>query len=139
VKLQPCEKCLKFNFIALSNTFFTPKVKGCKETVKFLAVFNHAAQCALSSPFSLLPPVRSCRFNVLAFQCFNVVFASPTQLAAPKPAAKAVQPSPGQSNRIQPNPTTPLPPGKEIGKETVKFLAILITRPSAPFPPRFLC
>src|SRR5882757_5247928 len=101
-----------------------PKVKAGKETVKFLAVFNHAAQCALSSPFSLLPPVRSCRFNVLAFQCFNVVFANPTQLAAPKPAAKAVQPSPGQSNRIQPNPTTPPPPGKEIGKETVKCLAI---------------
>jgi hypothetical protein len=35
-----------------------------------------------------------------------------------------VQVSPTQSNLVQPNPTTPPPPGKEIGKETVKFLAI---------------
>jgi hypothetical protein len=34
-----------------------------------------------------------------------------------------VQVSPTKSNRIQPNPTAPSPPGKEIGKETVKFLA----------------
>ena len=35
-----------------------------------------------------------------------------------------VRVSPTQSNRIQPNPITPPPPGKEIGKETVKFLVI---------------
>ncbi len=35
----------------------------------------------------------------------------------------SVQPSPTQSNLVQPNPTTPPPSGKEIGKETVKFLA----------------
>jgi len=36
----------------------------------------------------------------------------------------SVRPSPTKSNPVQPNPTTPPPPGKEIGKETVKFLAI---------------
>jgi hypothetical protein len=36
----------------------------------------------------------------------------------------SVQASQTQSNPIQPNPTTPPPPGKQIGKETVKFLAI---------------
>src|SRR4051812_1324306 len=35
-----------------------------------------------------------------------------------------IRPSPTQSNQIQPNPTTPPPPGKEIGKETVNFLAV---------------
>ena len=35
-----------------------------------------------------------------------------------------VRPGPAQSNRVQPNPTTPPPPGKEIGKETVNFLPI---------------
>jgi hypothetical protein len=38
--------------------------------------------------------------------------------------SKSVRPSPTQSNRIQPNPTTPPPPGKQIGKERIKFLAI---------------
>ena len=55
------------------------------------------------SPFPRLAPVRSSRFNDLTIQRFNAVFASPTL-----------------SNRIQPNPTTPSP----SGKETVKFLAI---------------
>ena len=39
-------------------------------------------------------------------------------------SSHSVQPSPTQSNRIQPNPTAPSPLGKEIGKETVKFLAL---------------
>ena len=42
MKSQSCENPLKFHFIALSNTFFLmPKVKLGKETVKFLAIFDH--------------------------------------------------------------------------------------------------
>src|SRR5262245_25556987 len=40
----------------------------------------------------------------------------------PSLQSASVRVSPGQSNQIQPNPATPPPPGKEIGKETVKFL-----------------
>jgi hypothetical protein len=47
-----------------------PKVKLGKETVKFLANFDH-----ISSPLSLLAPVKSCRFNHLTFQRFSAVFA----------------------------------------------------------------
>jgi hypothetical protein len=43
---------------------------------------------------------------------------------SPTGQTRSVQPSPTESNRIQPNPTTPPPPGKETGKETVKFLAL---------------
>jgi len=63
--------------------------------------------CDLFSPFPWLPPVKSSRFNDLTFQRFHVVFASQTQ-----------------SNPVQPNQAAPPPPGKQIGKETVKFLAI---------------
>jgi hypothetical protein len=37
--------------------------------------------------------------------------------------AGPVRPSQAQSNLVKPNPTTPPPPGKQIGQETVKFLA----------------
>jgi hypothetical protein len=37
---------------------------------------------------------------------------------------RPVRSNPTQSDLVQPNPTTPPPLGKEIGKETVKFLAI---------------
>src|SRR5215831_5857260 len=63
--------------------------------------------CDLFSPFPWLPPVKSSRFNDLTFQRFHVVFASQTR-----------------SNPVQPNQAAPPPPGKQIGKETVKFLAI---------------
>jgi hypothetical protein len=76
------------------------KVNLGKETVKFLAVFDHP--CARSSLFFLLAPVRSCRFNNLTFQPFDVL---PVQL------------SPTQSNQIQLNPTTPpLPVKKSVKK-----------------------
>ncbi len=39
--------------------------------------------------------------------------------------SRSVQPSPTQSNLVQPNPTMAPLPGKETGKETVKFLATL--------------
>jgi hypothetical protein len=52
-------------------------------------------------------PVNSRPFNDLTLQRFNALFASQTQ-----------------SNLVKPNQATPPPPGKEIGKETVKFLAI---------------
>jgi hypothetical protein len=69
-KCNTLRKPLKFNFIALSNTFFLmPGLKVGKETVKFLAVYDH-----ISSPFSQLTPVRSSRFNHLTFQRFNAVF-----------------------------------------------------------------
>jgi hypothetical protein len=51
--------------------------------------------------------VNSARFNDLTIQRFNAVLASPAQ-----------------SNLVQPNPAIPPPPGKETGKEMVKFLAI---------------
>jgi hypothetical protein len=53
------QKPLKFHFITLSITFFSmPKVKPGKETVKFLAIFDHASIRA-SPSFSLLPSVKS--------------------------------------------------------------------------------
>jgi hypothetical protein len=39
-------------------------------------------------------------------------------------SSDSVKPSQSQSNLVKPNPTTPSPSGKEIGKETVKYLAI---------------
>src|SRR5689334_11481931 len=39
-------------------------------------------------------------------------------------ASTSVQPSPTQSNQIQPNPTTSPHPSFTGGKETVKFLAV---------------
>jgi hypothetical protein len=64
-----------------------------------------------------------------------------------------VQPSPTQSNLVQPNPGTPPPPGKEIGKETacspkrfwrrrIKFLAIfdhLSLQPLVPLVEHRIC
>src|SRR5690242_7074778 len=57
----------------------------------------------------------------------------------------SIQAGPTQSDRVQPNPTTPPPPSKGIGKEMVKFLAIfdhlnlqLATcnlQPATPFSP----
>ena len=50
-------------------------------------------------------------------------------------SSDSVRPSPTQSNRIQPNPTTPPPLGKEMVKKTVKFLALfdhLLCAPSSP-------
>jgi hypothetical protein len=82
-----------------------PKLKAGKETVKFLAILNHAVLCALSPPFSLpardlseLPPLRSCRFNDLTIQRFNAVFASQTE-------SRLVKASPTKSNH--PSPATP--------------------------------
>jgi hypothetical protein len=40
------------------------------------------------------------------------------------PQIRPVRLSQTQSNPVQPNPTTPPPPGKGIGKETVNFLAV---------------
>jgi hypothetical protein len=59
------------------------------------------------SPFPLLAPVGPSRFNDLTIQRFNVAFASQAQ-----------------SNPVKPNQATPPLAGKEIGKETVNFLAI---------------
>src|SRR5260370_38783824 len=65
--------------------------------------------------------------------CFKVYPAKrfwrrvrPVRLVLP---ARPVQPSQAQSNPVQPNPATPPPPGKEIGKETVKFLALFDPEP----------
>ena len=38
--------------------------------------------------------------------------------------SRPIRVSPTQSNLVQPNPTTPPPIGKEISKDTVKFLAL---------------
>jgi hypothetical protein len=43
-----------------------------------------------------------------------------------------------ESRLVQPNPTTPSPPGKEIGKETVKFLAIFTTTHHLQTGPKWL-
>jgi hypothetical protein len=41
-EITTLRKCLKFNFITLSKTFFLmPKLQAGKETVKFLAIFGH--------------------------------------------------------------------------------------------------
>src|SRR5256885_811065 len=87
-------------------------MKFDKETIKFLPILDHQPQFPISSQFSPLThdlselsSVKSPRFNDLMFQRFNHIFTSPTQ-----------------SNQIQPNPTTPPPPGKEVGKEMINFL-----------------
>jgi hypothetical protein len=52
-------KPLKFHFITLSNTFFLmPKVKLGKETVKFVAIFDHVSFAPLPPLFPLLAPVK---------------------------------------------------------------------------------
>src|SRR5882762_3690577 len=96
-------KCHLFHFISLSYTFFLmPKLKLGKEMVKFLACFK------LYAPKRFWRRVR------------------PVRLVLP---VRSVQPSQAQSNPVQPNPATPPPPGKEIGKETVKFLAFFDHEP----------
>src|SRR5260370_2455456 len=100
------QKPLKFNFIALSNTFFLmPKVKCGKETVKFLAIFDHVSMCASYSPFSVpardlseLAPVRSChclkRTALNNFSVHNIrrimehVTSATTMPIHPKPRAE---------------------------------------------------
>jgi ABC-type lipoprotein export system ATPase subunit len=64
------QKPLKFHFIALSNTFFPmPKVKLGKETVKFLAIFDHAifftryVLHSFVSPFSYRPEPNFAQIN----------------------------------------------------------------------------
>jgi hypothetical protein len=47
-----------------------PKVKPGKETVKFLAIFDHMSSFAFSSAFSLLPAVKS---RVLTLRRFNAL------------------------------------------------------------------
>jgi hypothetical protein len=71
------------------------------------------------SRFPLLASVKSSRFNDLTFQRFNA-------LVLP------VRPSQAQSKPVKPNQATPPPPGKQIGKETVKFLAIFDHLDGAP-------
>src|SRR5712671_1028566 len=99
-------KCHLFHFISLSYTFFLmPKLKLGKEMVKFLACFK------LYAPKRFWRRVR------------------PVRLVLP---VRPVQPSQAQSNPVQPNPATPPPPGKEIGKETVNFLAFFDHQPIWP-------
>src|SRR6267142_7088527 len=54
----------------------------------------------------------------------SLCLMSPTCRTRPTSPTRSVRPSPTESNPVQPNPTTPPPTGKEIGKETVKFLAL---------------
>src|SRR5690349_13632454 len=83
-------------------------------------IINSAQVLWLLSPFSLLASVRSSCFNDSTFQRFNVVFASLPRRSLRR---RRVRLRPTQSDPVQPNQATPPPPGKQIGKETVKFLA----------------
>jgi hypothetical protein len=62
-------------------------------------------------------------FHTLALQS-SLRLIGPTCWTRPTSPTRSVRPSPTESNPVQPNPTTPPPPGKEIGKETVKFMAL---------------
>jgi hypothetical protein len=61
-----------------------------KAFYRFLKLSKIFFDETLEGPLPPLPPVKSSRFNVLTFQRFNLVFASP-----------------GESNPVQPNPTIP--------------------------------
>jgi hypothetical protein len=62
---------------------------------------------AVSLCVPLLALVKFCRSNDLTIQRFNIAFAGQAQ-----------------SNRVKPSQATPPRSGKELGKETVKFLAL---------------
>src|SRR5262245_49880664 len=91
-----------------------PKLKSGKETVKFLSIRDPGPICLLSHYSE-----RHCAFGDA---CRSRV--RPVRLVLP------VRPSQAQSSLVQPNPTIPSPPGKEIGKETGMFLANFDHRPS---------
>jgi hypothetical protein len=98
-----------------------PKLQVGKETAKFLPILD--SDQSVSSRIFLNPRV------VLA----TVVEAGsdPSDSSYQSDAVRTrVRTSQAQSNPVQPNPTTTSPPGKEIGKETVKFLAIFDHPPS---------